>query len=503
MFYKPFPQAMCQHRRFPLILQALCGADRHLNHPKRRIALATTIAWVGKRRLLAHAAPMRIAMPRSEFAVLFAVLLTVAAGNTALQTVLPAIARVIHIPDMLVATIFSFSALLWTFTAPYWARQSDIRGRRRLMELGVIGFGVSMLGCGVVIFAGLQGLLVPVATFVLFAMLRSLFGIFGSASNPAAQAYVAARTSEAQRTNALSTLSSAFGLGTILGPAVAPLFIIGALGLVGPLFAFAAIAVLVWVAVRRWLPDDDPTHFPGAIGAGANALATPDVPRGAPASEPNVGGGATGGSLQAASAGRTPRLSWRDPRIFPFMIFGFFSGSIQAATGQAMGFLVIDKLGGNPIEAQQEIAIVFMASAGATLLVQWGLIPLFRMAPPAMMRWGTLVAAIGTAGVALAPNFQTLVVTFALSSMGYGFARPGFTAGASLAVGPADQGGVAGAVTSVNGSCFVLAPAIGIGLYQLGATLPYLLGAVALVVLFVFVTVTPALRTVSFHNDAD
>ena len=162
------------------------------------------------------------ALPRREVAVLFAVLLTVAAGNTALQTVLPAIARVIHIPDMLVAIIFSFSALLWTFTAPYWARQSDIRGRRRLMEVGVIGFGVSMLGCGIVIYAGLQGLLVPVATFALFAGLRSLFGIFGSASNPAAQAYVAARTSEAERTNALSTLSSAFGLGTIIGPAVAP-----------------------------------------------------------------------------------------------------------------------------------------------------------------------------------------------------------------------------------------------------------------------------------------
>jgi MFS family permease len=419
--------------------------------------------------------------------VLFAVLLTVAAGNTALQTVLPAIARVIRIPDMLVAIIFSFSALLWTFTAPYWARQSDIRGRRRLMEVGIIGFGVSMLGCGVVIFAGLQGLLVPVATFALFAALRSLFGLFGSASNPAAQAYVAARTSEADRTNALSSLSGAFGLGTIIGPALAPLFIIGALGLSGPLFAFAAIAVFVLLAVRRWLPDDDPTHFPAA--------ASPvELPHGAPASEPTLTGGATGGSLQAAAAGRTPRLSWRDPRILPFMIFGFFSGSIQAATGQALGFLVIDKLGGTPLEAQQEIAIIFMASACATLLVQWGLIPLFRMAPPGLMRWGTLVAAIGTAGVAFAPDFHALVVAFALSSMGYGFARPGFTAGASLAVGRDEQGGVAGAVTSINGSCFVLAPAIGIGLYQIGPTLPYLLGAAALVVLFVFSSTNAALR---------
>ncbi|OYU15422.1 MAG: MFS transporter [Alphaproteobacteria bacterium PA4] len=429
---------------------------------------------------------MRFAMPRREFAVLFAVLLTVAAGNTALQTVLPAIARVIHIPDMLVAIIFSFSALLWTFSAPYWARQSDIRGRRRLMEVGIIGFGVSMLGCGIVIFAGLKGLLVPVATFALFASLRSLFGIFGSASNPAAQAYVAARTSEGERTNALSSLSSAFGLGTIIGPAVAPLFIIGAVGLAGPLFAFATIAVLVLLAVRRWLPDDDPTHFPGVIGAAADATAVPGRAHGAPASEPTVSGGATGASLQAASAGRAPRLSWRDPRILPFMIFGFCSGSIQAATGQALGFLVIDTLGGSALDSQQEIAIIFMGGACATLLVQWGLIPLFRMTPPLLMRWGTFIAALGTIGIALAPDFHALVVAYALASMGYGFARPGFTAGASLAVGRAEQGGVAGAVTSINGSCFVFAPAVGIGLYQLGAMLPYLLGGAALVLLFVY-----------------
>ncbi len=451
--------------------------------------------WLGKRASLAHAAAMQIALPRREFAVLFAVLLTVAAGNTALQTVLPAIARVIHIPDMLVAIIFSFSALLWTFSAPYWAQQSDRRGRRRLMEVGVIGFGVSMLGCGIVIYAGLKGLLVPVATFVLFAALRSLFGIFGSASNPAAQAYVAARTSESERTNALSTLSSAFGLGTIIGPAVAPLFIIGAVGLSGPLFAFATIALVVLLAVRRYLPDDDPTHFPGIIGAGADAVTPSGRAHGAPASEPTVGGGATGGSLKAAAIGRAPRLSWRDQRILPFMIFGFFSGSIQAATGQALGFLIIDKIGGNAVQAQHEIAIVFMAGAGATLLVQWGLIPLFRMTPPTLMRVGTLVAAIGTAGVALAPDFYGLVLAYALSSMGYGFARPGFTAGASLAVGQDEQGGVAGAVTSINGSCFVLAPAIGIGLYQLGVTLPYSLGAGALLLLFVYASRSLALRT--------
>jgi MFS family permease len=422
-------------------------------------------------------------LPRREFAVLFAVLLTVAAGNTALQTVLPAIARVIEIPDMMVAVIFSFSALLWTFSAPYWARQSDIRGRRRLMLVGTLGFMVSMAGCGIAIYAGLNGWLAPVATFVLFASLRTLFGIFGSASNPAAQAYVAGRTDEQDRTAALSSLSSAFGLGTIIGPAVAPLFILAPLGLSGPMFAFAAIAAVVMIAVARVLPDDDPTHHPGQAQMGS----------GAPASEPSVAGGTTGASVKAAAAGRPARLSVKDSRILPFMIFGFGSGSIQAATGQALGFLVIDTSGGNVLESQQEIAIIFMAGAFATLFAQWALIPQLRLTPPSLMRWGTVIAGLGTAGIALSGSFYGLVIAFALMSLGYGLARPGFTAGASLAVTRAEQGGVAGAVTSINGSCFIFAPAIGIGLYQFGHTLTYWLGAAGLACLAVYAFTQPAL----------
>lgn len=411
---------------------------------------------------------MSASLPRRDFGLLFSVLLVTAAGNTALQSVLPAVGRAIQIPDMLIAIIFSFSALLWTLSAPFWARQSDRRGRKALMLVGMAGFAASTLLCAFVLLGGLKGLFVPVVTFVLFAAARSLFGIFGSASNPAAQAYVASRTNEAERTTGLATLSSAFGLGTILGPAVAPLFILPYFEFSGPLFAFAAISFATLFAVMRYLPDDNPEHRTGT---------------GAAASMPTIGGSHTGAHVTAADKGRGKRLSWRDPRVKPFMIYGFGIGSIQAATGQALGFLIIDRLSDSPAEAQPLISITFMAGAAATLLAQWGLIRMLHMTPGVLMRWGATLAGLGTLGIAIAPDFHMLVIAYALSSLGYGFARPGFTAGASLMVGERDQGSVAGAITAVNGSCFIFAPAIGIGLYELNAPLPYYLSAAGLALL--------------------
>ncbi|PKP96255.1 MAG: MFS transporter, partial [Alphaproteobacteria bacterium HGW-Alphaproteobacteria-13] len=133
-------------------------------------------------------------IPTDRMAVLFAVMLVSAAGSTALQSILPAMGTKLNIPDVWVSLAFSWSALLWVLTAPHWARQSDKRGRKALMAMGTIGFFVSMALCGLVLWAGLEGLIGAGLTFILFALFRSLFGGFGSAAPPAVQAYIAART---------------------------------------------------------------------------------------------------------------------------------------------------------------------------------------------------------------------------------------------------------------------------------------------------------------------
>jgi hypothetical protein len=418
----------------------------------------------------ARNAALEYRLPRGRFALLFSVMLVAASGNTAMQSLMPSIGRGLRIPDLWVAVAFSFSALIWVLTAPHWARLSDRRGRRALMRLGLYGFILSMLVCGLVLAAGLAGLLSSMAAFAIFVVGRAIYGAWGSASPPAVQAYLAARTEGEQRTNALSAIASSFGLGTIIGPALAPLFIFPPLGLSGPLIVFAGIGAVVLIAVMTRLPDDTPRN----------------EARGRVADYPSIGG--AGGGPQALEGEPGARLRWRDPRVYAWHMIGVIGGHGHAALLGVIGFLVIDRLSLPLDEAQQWIALVLMVGAAATLLAQWWLIPQLGLGPRSLVFWGSLLSAVGTAMTGLAQGIYGITLGFALASLGFGLFRPGFTSGASLAVEPHEQNAVAGMVTSVNGVAFIAAPAVGVALYGLAMPLPFLATAALMLALALWVS---------------
>jgi hypothetical protein len=298
---------------------------------------------------------------------------------------------------------------------------------------------------------------------------RGIYGGLGCATPSATQAYLASKTRRSGRVAALSALSSSFGLGTIIGPAVAPLFVLPLVGLAGPLFAFALIAAAVFTAILLWLPNDRTGR---RIGHGA-AMSYPSL-----ATTP------TGASVVAATAPRRQkRLSWRDPRVRPWIVAGVVAGHAQAATLTCIGFFVIDRLHLPPWGSEGPIAIVMMAGAVATLGAQWGLIPRLGLNPRSLILWGALIAAAGLIGTMLSQQLYGITIGFAVASLGFGFTRPGFTAGASLAVPLAEQGAVAGVITAANGISYVLAPALGIGFYGWNHDLPFAAFALLLLAL--------------------
>jgi MFS family permease len=396
------------------------------------------------------------AISRTRMALLFMVMLTTAAGNTAMQSVMPSIGTELGVADVWISLAYTWSALLWVICAPLWARRSDRRGRKAMMALGLIGFILSFGLCGAVLVAGLEGLIGATATLALFAVARGLYGGFGSAAPPAVQAYVASRTPRSQRTKALALVASSFGLGTVLGPAIAPLLIFpGASGLVGPFFIFAGFGGVVLIALRLRLPDDDPTY----------------AARGQVAAAPFSASAESAVSPYAESDGLTgeiPDLHWSDRRLRPWLIAGLLGGHAQAALLGLAGFFVLDRLSlrDDPGAGAGPVGTVLMAGAGATLLAQWGLIPNLNLGPRTSVLWGMALALVGTACFAFAWDLHTIALGFAIASLGFGLYRPGFTAGASLAVTRAEQGQIGGIVASLNGAAYILAPALGVWLYN-------------------------------------
>ncbi|WP_369127022.1 MFS transporter [Bradyrhizobium yuanmingense] len=140
--------------------------------------------------------------------------MTTAVADTGLQSVLPSIGRSIGIAVSMVATIFSLSSLLWAVASPFWARELDRRRRKPLMIVGLAGFAVSMVLCGLVVSAGVAHLGTPTIIFGFSLVFRAIFGLFGSATSPASQTYIAERSCPAERTRRMSSIAGASSLGT-------------------------------------------------------------------------------------------------------------------------------------------------------------------------------------------------------------------------------------------------------------------------------------------------
>ena len=403
----------------------------------------------------------------ARMALLFTVMLVTAAGNTAMQSVMPSIGTAMGVEDFWISLAYSWSALLWVVCAPIWARRSDRRGRKSMMALGLMGFVVSMALCGAALWAGLAGYLGALATLLVFAAARSLYGLFGSAAPPAVQAYVASRTPRSERTQALSLIASSFGLGTVIGPALAPLMVLPfvGLGLVGPFICFALLGLVALVFLRWRLPNDEPQFAargriqPYASGSGE----TPDQP--ADSNDEDDG--------EASSTGAN--LRWFEPRLRAWVIAGLLGGHAQAMVLGISGFLVLDRLNlrETPAEGAGPVGLVLMSGALATLLAQWGVIPRFNMGPRFATLSGIIVAAFGTAVLGAAWQIHTIALGYAIASLGFGLFRPGTTSGTSLAVTRGEQGQASGIVASVAGACYIYAPALGVYLYNVDVWLAF------------------------------
>ena len=393
---------------------------------------------------------------RGAFLLLFVCLLAVGAGNTMLTSaVLPPLTRELRLPDWTAGAIFSLSAAIWVVTAPYWGNRSNIWGRRKVAAIGMFGFAASMLLFAVSAGAALAGWITNwILIFVLLLAARTLFGVFGSATNPAAQAYVADRTTREERMDEIATLTSGFTLGQMVGPAAAAVLITGgamltpAVGLLAPVVIITVIAAVVGVLVLTRLPEHREPRTDAGLGrTGAKGL-------------------------------------WRDPHIFPYLLYAVGLSLVTGVLSQTFPYAIMDRMGAAGAASAQYTGPAMTMGAMATLISQLVLIPRMKLPISSLMVYGALLLGLSSLFMVWARDFALFAFAQILFGFGQGFARPGFSAGASLSATYEQQGDVAGLVTAANGMGFVVSPLFGLWLYEnVGRAAPFIFCTGLLVVL--------------------
>ena len=379
---------------------------------------------------------------RAKRTLLFS-LVSVGMGFTVLFPILAPLGREMGLSEIQITAIIGSSGLVVFLTSPIWGRRSDAWGRKRVLLCGLFGFSAGTFLFNSVLYLGLAGILTGSLLFIALVIARVTHASVMSASMPAANAYMADITDAANRTRGMGAAGAANNIGTILGPAVAGLAVIS---LLTPLWVMAAIAFLNGLFVWRFL-EEPPRHQKPVV---------------------------------------RDRLKYSDPRILPFIIIGIAMFTGMGLVQQTMGFRFQDALGLNAAETAQNFGFAMMLSGASSLFSQAVIVQRFNLAPFTLLRFAIPLLILAFTMMALLETQVWLTIAMMIQGLGMGLASPGFTAGASLAVSPEEQGAVAGVAGSCGPLGFTLGPFIGGALYTLSPTAPYFFAAGLFLILFLF-----------------
>ena len=377
--------------------------------------------------------------------VLFSVLAT-GIGQSMTFTLLAPLGREVGLGEVQIGLIISCSALAFTLTSPVWGRASDRWGRKPVLLLGLSGYAFGCILFASVFFFGLKGLLSGMTLYLLVISSRVLMAALMSAAPSAASAYIADTTSAGQRVAGMGRLGAARTLGAILGPAMCGLLAV--IGLLAPLYIAAAITLLSTILI---------------------AIVLHEPPR------------------AAARITTKPKLKLLDKRYFPYILTGFLTFFAFSMTSQTIGFYIQDRFVLDGRATAQALGTGMMVAAATSFFSQAYLAGRVKMKPVRMMTLGLPVLMIGYGALLFAGSIAVLVIFLGVLGFGLGMVSPGFTAGASLAVGPEEQGAVSGMVSACPSAGFVLGPIVGTSLYQIDHALPYLCACVLMLPLTIYV----------------
>lgn len=311
------------------------------------------------------------------------------------------------------------------FLSPIWGRLSDRYGRRPIILIGTLGFGLSFL------LFGLSSGNLP-----LMYLSRILGGFFSGATTASAVAYVADMTTDEERTKYMGLVGMSIGMGFILGPAIGgiaghgnaaiPFFIAAGLSFLTFLFSISNLTESLTPEKRSLLHREKTSRW-------------------------------------AAFTGSSKYL----------YVLSFFVTFTLAGLESTLQYFEAIKIQANALD----IGIMFMINGVVGAIIQGGVVRRIRKgSEPRFILIGLLLSAVGFLLINFSVEFWSATFFVAVFGAGNALLRPNVTSliTQKTTVG---QGVASGLNSSMDSLGRIVGPLTGSGLFSLNIYYPYLTGA--------------------------
>ena len=380
-------------------------------------------------------------------------LFAVGLGQSFAFVLVPPLARDLGLSVIETSTIFSISAVAWALTSASWGRASDKYGRRNIAVIGLIGYSVSIIALITPLFLVEKKILDLVYLLPLLVLGRLINGLVGSATRPAAFAYMADISEREKRTKKFARLESSFLIGTIMGPMIGGFLFLYSKSLPFYIFAFCGFVAAIGIFLT----------FPKHI-----------VPR---------------EKVDEALG----KLSYKDKSVWPFLFIAALSSLCQASLLQSIGFFITD-IFSDEKDLPLVISLTFVVLSISTVVSQYIFTDLKPIANNKLLIYGTSLITISYIMAASASSIALFYLAMMINGFGGGMFRPANASSLSLAQSPDNQGKAAGYLGSVIPIGHVLTPIVAMPIYQFGPQYLYFFSASLCFISLLFIIGHPLLK---------
>ena len=365
------------------------------------------------------------------------------AAMMAFVVIIGPLVRLLNLQEWHGGLLLSMAGVMLMLTSRSWGHCSELRGRKPILLIGVLGFAISYFALALFVNYALNTTSLSVLFIVVvLGLIRGVIGGFYAAIPTASGALIADHFPAEIRASKMAMLGAGSAIGMIFGPLIASFFV--SISLAAPMYFAAVLPVISLLLLWRGLPVEEVKEV----------IAPPPV-----------------------------KLT--DKRLRLALLGGITAMSCVVTAQITVGFFTLDVLK-QTTQGAATLSAYAMTAVGITLvLIQTVMVKLPKVTAQTWLALGSFIAACSFLSAGFISEPIHLIMMYSVAALGLGLVFPAVQAIAANSVTEGEQGVAAGTLSACQGLGMIIAPLVATTIYTLSPSAPYLFCGVILLLLSV------------------